>query len=1100
MNKLFGIPMSGIMWALVAMFAVCIVGIVTIYFSNRTMFRMGLRNVPRRGTQTALVVLGLMLSTLIITASFTTGDTIDYSFTKSAYDTFQRTDLRLDFGAASADGTRGYVSQDFVPTLEGRFQSDADIDGFLPILQETVPAINPRTRLSEPNFTLSGIDPRRQAGLGGLRLVGGGKADLAALRENQALVSKTAADKLDVKSGDTLTVRAQDSDWQLGVAGIVEDEVGSGVTEIGGPNEAGGLAVLLPTAQRITGRAGQINWVSVALTGSVRESVKRSDTAAARLESYLHSAEGKSAVGLGDLNVKVEKVKQDSVKKAEQVGNLFTTFFLVLGLFSIAAGVLLIFMIFVMLAAERKVEMGMARAVGARRRNLVQMFVSEGMSYNLMAGAVGAALGVGAAFALVVIGIKQVVGDEASLLTAHVTPRTLVISYCLGVVLTFITVVISSLRVSRLNIVAAIRDEAESKQREGRRETNWKWVALGVVTLPVVPLSLWMLLRKGFGLPNAWVWGPLGIAAGALFMLMGKSSGKLFFFSLGISLLPLSVAALARYYRAPNRLTWSVVGGLLSVYWLLPGNVHDRLFGKMDGNIEMFVLSGIMIVIGFTLVIVFNARLLTTLFQRSGARMAYSLPAGLAAGAGLAVATGAGLGDRGDGLGQLFYLLAGLLAAAAALSFASVRFPRFAPALKMGVAYPLANRFRTGMTIAMFSLIVFSIVVMSTMTANFGAIFTGDDARGGWDVVAESNQSNPVPDLVAALRQEGSFDTTRIAETGRATAADSALDAAAAAEVRQVGQSPAWKAYPVRAGDDAFFSKSQAKLDMRARGYGADRDVFEAVRSKPNLAVMDALPVPQGGLGGDDSWKVKGLKTGQKEFDAFNVEFHDPVTGQAGTVTIIGVLSTKIPYRIMPGIFTNEQTYATVFGAPDYRVSYLRLTAGTDSDAAAKGIKAALQTRGVQALSVDKEIDKQYAQNKGFFRIFQLFMGLGLFVGIAALGVIAFRSVVERRQQIGMLRAIGFQRGTVALTFLLESSFIALMGILSGVVGAAILARNLMTSDEFTGTSQSNFSFVIPWTEVLVFVVVAYAFSLLLTWWPSRGASRVPVAEALRYE
>ena len=62
-------------------------------------------------------------------------------------------------------------------------------------------------------------------------------------------------------------------------------------------------------------------------------------------------------------------------------------------------------------------------------------------------------------------------------------------------------------------------------------------------------------------------------------------------------------------------------------------------------------------------------------------------------------------------------------------------------------------------------------------------------------------------------------------------------------------------------------------------------------------------------------------------------------------------------------------------------------------------------------------------------------MALGLFVGIASLGVIAFRSVVERRQQIGMLRAIGYQSSTVALTFVLESAFIALMGILSGVVG-----------------------------------------------------------------
>ena len=97
-------------------------------------------------------------------------------------------------------------------------------------------------------------------------------------------------------------------------------------------------------------------------------------------------------------------------------------------------------------------------------------------------------------------------------------------------------------------------------------------------------------------------------------------------------------------------------------------------------------------------------------------------------------------------------------------------------------------------------------------------------------------------------------------------------------------------------------------------------------------------------------------------------------------------------------------------------------------------------TKGVQADSIKQEIDDAMAQSRGFMRIFQAFMGLGLLVGIAALGVIALRCVVERRQQIGMLRAIGYQRGTVALSFLLESGFIALMGILSGVVGATILS------------------------------------------------------------
>jgi putative ABC transport system permease protein len=125
-------------------------------------------------------------------------------------------------------------------------------------------------------------------------------------------------------------------------------------------------------------------------------------------------------------------------------------------------------------------------------------------------------------------------------------------------------------------------------------------------------------------------------------------------------------------------------------------------------------------------------------------------------------------------------------------------------------------------------------------------------------------------------------------------------------------------------------------------------------------------------------------------------------------------------------------------------------------------------------------------------------MGLGLLVGIAGLGVISFRSVVERRQQIGMLRAIGYQRAAVTTTFLLESSFVAVMGIISGVVGGVLIGRNLLTSDSFTDGAEAQFA--MPWAEVIVVILASFVFSLLMTWWPSRGASRVPVAEALRYD
>jgi putative ABC transport system permease protein len=134
----------------------------------------------------------------------------------------------------------------------------------------------------------------------------------------------------------------------------------------------------------------------------------------------------------------------------------------------------------------------------------------------------------------------------------------------------------------------------------------------------------------------------------------------------------------------------------------------------------------------------------------------------------------------------------------------------------------------------------------------------------------------------------------------------------------------------------------------------------------------------------------------------------------------------------------------------------------------------------------------------GFFYLMQGFMGLGLVVGVAAVGVIAFRTVVERRQQIGMLRAIGYTRGQVALSFLMESSFVTLLGIVSGLGLAILLSYFLLTSDALSATGLKGV--YIPWVEILLICTFAYVASLVMTLIPSRQASSIPIAEALRYE
>jgi putative ABC transport system permease protein len=115
-------------------------------------------------------------------------------------------------------------------------------------------------------------------------------------------------------------------------------------------------------------------------------------------------------------------------------------------------------------------------------------------------------------------------------------------------------------------------------------------------------------------------------------------------------------------------------------------------------------------------------------------------------------------------------------------------------------------------------------------------------------------------------------------------------------------------------------------------------------------------------------------------------------------------------------------------------------------------------------------------------------MGFGLVVGVAALGVIATRTVVERRQQIGMMRALGFQRRQVRLVCLIESSFITLLGIGVGVALGLAFSGTLVDNirEGFLGME-----YRVPWSALLLVIVDGYAASLLTTFLPARSASKV---------
>src|SRR3990172_583383 len=103
MDALFGIPMNTIMIVLLALLAVSLGSVAYVALRNRIFFMMGLRNIPRRTAQTVLIVLGLMLSTLIISAAFGTGDTVDYSISNQAYTLLGHSDVEIEAEGGGAD-------------------------------------------------------------------------------------------------------------------------------------------------------------------------------------------------------------------------------------------------------------------------------------------------------------------------------------------------------------------------------------------------------------------------------------------------------------------------------------------------------------------------------------------------------------------------------------------------------------------------------------------------------------------------------------------------------------------------------------------------------------------------------------------------------------------------------------------------------------------------------------------------------------------------------------------------------------------------------------------------------------------------------------
>jgi putative ABC transport system permease protein len=920
------------------------------------------RDAMRRPAESVLVIAGSLLGTALITGSFIVGDTLDSSIRARAYTQLGPVDevVRLtDPEQAAALGA-------------GLEERDSDlIDGVITAL--SVPAATSTTgepRRGEPGAQLLELDLAAAASFGGDPAATGIEGPTPTA--GQAVITDDLAGKLKVEPGDAFDVFLYGRSETFEVARILPQQGVAGFW-LGPQNTSDNVFVAPGTIAELArerprqGAVPPISLVLVSNRGDVEEGAELTDHVVELIESD------------GGPGVRAEPVKDDLLVAAENEGASFQELFLGIGTFAILAGVLLLVNIFVMLADERKSQLGMLRAVGMRRSDLIRSFVIEGSIYAVAASILGAIVGIGVGWAIVKLAAPIFGGfeDFGLDLVFSMEPRSLIDGFTIGLVISFVTIVLTSVRISRINIIAAIRDLPAEKIRITRRRN----VIIGSI-LAVLSI-LWFV--SSFADEDAWP----GVQMGLPFA---------FFF-----LLPLMSRLIPRRGAI-------VIASAVALVWGIFGNTLTGGRFYATGDINAFVVVGILLTFSAVILLSQVGDVFEKLFAKVGARRL---------------------------------------------------------SLRLGMSYPLAQRFRTGLTLGMYALVIFTMTFIAVLTEVFGGQVDRvvREAGGEYDMIVTANESNP-PERGTIEGFEGVENVTALV---RGTAE---YDAAGINDPQQ------WGALGF---DDEFIQTSPPQIEERDERFSSDEEMWAAVLDDPKLVVIPDFFLQSGGGPPSDV-----LKPGS------TITATDPVTGKEVTREIVGVLTRDLTFSA----YMSQASVREILGRRAVPSLFFVAASGGESDAreVATRLQGELFRNGVEADTFRSLVEEFQGANLQFFRLMQAYLALGLVVGIAGLGVVMVRSVRERRREIGVLRAIGFIAPQVRRAFLSESAFTALQGIVVGTALALVTAAQLVSSGEFG----ENAEFTIPWTDLGILTGADLAASLLATAWPARQAAAIPPAVALR--
>jgi putative ABC transport system permease protein len=1102
MEQFFSLPLATIALASGFVLAVVITGALLAGGRGAPVIRLGVRNLPRRPARAVLIVLGLTLATTTISSAFGTGDTIGSTLHSLVKVTLGTTDEAIvinvprqsagDRARSLANGTfgglraadLGFFPQNQYDGLRARLGTSDAIAAIAPAIADQVTATVADAGETRSAIGLLATRTPEQA-FGRLTSLDGAPLDLDGLGANAVVLNGAAADLFGVTVGQNLTIRPSDGgplapgtspEWTVQVAAISPSNGIGGATPL--------IIAPLAAYQGVLGRSGQINQILVA-NGGGDTSVERTATvsealrgalversAAQNLHTFIARPEiqrglseyeatlaGRDREKIAELRrealkteltprfislvtdplvrrqlfaltrqlpsfgdrrnmqnqlnslalLSVIEVKQEGLDQANEYGNVVTTVFFVLGIFSLGAAILLIHLIFSLLATDRASELATLRSLGMGRRQIAAIFLSEGFVYALCGAALGAVAGI-VAIRLTVASLAEALVSFGYQLQPHIEPRSLLIAFLAGLLLTFLAMCAAAWRVSHAQIVAATRGEEQSEGRGGLA------IAVGLLLLVAAAAVWWRwhnpvlayLPRHPLIVPGSLSLLAVGVATLLTGLVRGRGMAK------------------AEWVIAPVQ---TVAGFMLAAFWLRALATLPTVGGEIRDDALTAAVGGLMLI---------GASVWTA--TRALAPTLHALDRGLAP------------------------------------------LPRLRLIVRPAAAALGAARGRAALTIMMFGMVVFIMVAALTLIDSLvNAYAGGEPPIAGFDLRG---------DLPGTVAMVGSGEEIRAALTTSQAIrpeAFAAIGGIASFPVRAVQfgvPSVRWRDATIVAADDGFLAQTTLGFSRRARGYSDDAAIWRALRAGDHLAVLT----------GTRSSATLDAPTGDGAFAPFTVWTRATDTGAPIKLTIIGIIDPRSDAPL--GIWTSRAT-ASAFGTalPSSSSYYFTLAPGTGAADAVAGLKVTFADRGLVVTDLNTTVRIGQSVRALLTQLVQGFMGLGLIAGVAALGIIGIQSVIERRQQLGTLRALGYTRLQTQASLALESAATAVVGVALGTMLGLILARSLIA---ILTVRAPELRFAPPWGQIgftLLLALLGTLAALLIAAWQ---AGRVSPADALR--